>query len=277
MASEVMGVIMQAEGAKLSHMDEADMSAEQLVLKGSMSLFDVSERSFITSFHYTALAIEKDQSLTFAFVKVLMLVTGARALRYKKCETYMAKIPKWIAASKPLVYENPTLGLLIALIEYQSDFEKSKLRPQIEHALVRGPFDMETLLFSGWAYLWMGDPLPALECFAKFRKLGRLSSDRVVGFAGAANASVQAGRLEEALTFVSQAYQLAPNYVFVHTTNAAALALLGRKEEAASAMKNVLRLVPGATLEKTRASSNYGGTPEGERYLEGLRLAGLPE
>jgi hypothetical protein len=42
-------------------------------------------------------------------------------------------------------------------------------------------------------------------------------------------------------------------------------------------MQEVLRLEPDLRVSKMREISHYGGTPEGERYLEGLRLAGLPE
>ncbi|MEM7268750.1 MAG: hypothetical protein AAF401_05810 [Pseudomonadota bacterium] len=84
-------------------------------------------------------------------------------------------MPGWIEGAKPLVVENPALGLIIAIVEYLNSFNKTRLRPEVERSLIRAPFDIEAVFFCGWAYVWMGDPLPALDCFSSFRKLGRLS------------------------------------------------------------------------------------------------------
>jgi hypothetical protein len=59
--------------------------------------------------------------------------------------------------------------------------------------------------------------------------------------------------------------------------SAAALAHLGRLTEARRMMDEHMRLVPGATLSLRRSVNDYGGTESGARYLEGLRLAGMPE
>lgn len=169
------------------------------------------------------------------------------------------------------------LALLVADLNYLQDFNKAKLRDAIESALIRSPFDHTTLTFCGWGYVWMGDPWPALECFAKFFKLGRLSPYWHGALAGAANASVQAGRFEDALAFSEQGLKRAPDYHALHLSRAAALAYLGRLEEASVLVETALQLDPDSTVETIRATSNYGGTPEGERYLEGLLLAGLPQ
>lgn len=42
-AGEVLGVILQSEGAKITHLDEGEMSAEQLMFKGKISFVDQSE------------------------------------------------------------------------------------------------------------------------------------------------------------------------------------------------------------------------------------------
>lgn len=79
------------------------------------------------------------------------------------------------------------------------------------------------------------------------------------------------------MRLVEEGIPRVPDYTSLHNVRASALAHLGRFEEAAEAVHEILRIEPGARIAKNRAVSNYGGTPEGERYLEGLRLAGLPE
>ena len=66
-------------------------------------------------------------------------------------------------------------------------------------------------------------------------------------------------------------------YVSHHINRAAALAHLGRLQEAQAAIQEVFRLEPDCTIKQILGVLNFDRTPEGERYLEGLRLAGLPE
>ena len=76
---------------------------------------------------------------------------------------------------------------------------------------------------------------------------------------------------------VRQAISQAPDYTAPYNCLASACAHLGRMEEAREAVRQIQRIEPGVSVSNNRAVSNYGGTPEGERYLEGLVLAGLPE
>jgi adenylate cyclase len=276
-ASEITGVILQAENTKLSHLDDVEMSAEQLLFKGIMSFTEASESNYVTSLHYMAAAIEKDPSLPLAYGHALVLCMTAHTLHYKSCAPYLAKIPEWVEASKPLIAQYPLLAVVVASLQYFNDFDETKLRPEIERALICSPFDLDMILWCGWNYVFIGEPLPALECFAKFLKLGRLSPYRVVSLGGAAIANIQAGRFEDALMFADQGLKRSQSFGPLYLNRAAALAHLGRLQEAQAAIQEVFRLEPDCTIKQILGVINYDRTPEGERYLEGLRLAGLPE
>jgi adenylate cyclase len=276
-ASEVLAVILTVEYDTLRQISEEDLTAQQLVLLGKMSFRGQSENDFYNSIRYHDLAIQKDPTLAPAYASALLHTMGSRVLRYEMTRPFVAKVPEWIKAAKGLVTGSPGLELTIAIAEYLTEFNPSKLRPVIDSALVRAPFDVEVLLFCGWGYVWMGDPLPAIDHFNAFQKLGRLSPYREVALGGAANAHVQAGRYEEAIELAQQAIRRVPDYVSPHYTMASAYAHLGRMDEAAAAVREVQRIEPNANVSTNRAMSFYGGTPEGERYLEGLLLAGLPE
>ncbi len=58
---------------------------------------------------------------------------------------------------------------------------------------------------------------------------------------------------------------------------AAALAHLGRLEEARAVRAHYLTLEPHRTPKICQATTDYGGCEGGARYFEGLRLAGLPD
>ncbi|MBD0275584.1 MAG: hypothetical protein ICV73_27105 [Acetobacteraceae bacterium] len=58
---------------------------------------------------------------------------------------------------------------------------------------------------------------------------------------------------------------------------AAALARLGRREEAAEAVRALLAVAPGHTVSQAAARLALRDAPAREVFLGGLRMAGLPE
>jgi hypothetical protein len=72
------------------------------------------------------------------------------------------------------------------------------------------------------------------------------------------------------------------NNLLTHVYLAAALASLGRPEDARVAARDALVLSPQLTIARAQATFDllYRHPPqsrEGERFIEGLRIAGIPE
>jgi len=86
-----------------------------------------------------------------------------------------------------------------------------------------------------------------------------------------------AGRYELAVQFAEQTMQMRPDFVGAYRCSCAALARLGRVQEAKAMLDNVLRLQPNATLRLVSETVPFARPLDMENYLGGLRLAGLPE
>jgi adenylate cyclase len=84
-----------------------------------------------------------------------------------------------------------------------------------------------------------------------------------------------AGRYEEAVTALKKAHIFMPNNALVHVNLAACYVELGRLEEAQAEAAEILRLSPNFSLEVHRQSSPYKDPATLERYIDGLRKAGL--
>jgi tetratricopeptide (TPR) repeat protein len=85
-----------------------------------------------------------------------------------------------------------------------------------------------------------------------------------------------AGRYEEAVEAAQHAIQLAPNNPTYRRQLAASYAMLDRNDEAQAALREYLRLEPNHTI----ADAKKVPTKVAEhlnRFLDGLRKAGLPE
>ena len=95
-------------------------------------------------------------------------------------------------------------------------------------------------------------------------------------------AKLHLGRFEQTLAWCRRAIEANRNYPLTYFWLAAALAQLGRIDEAQSAVKAGLALNPAYTISRARAlwtawSDNPTFLAGLERNLEGLRKAGVPE
>lgn len=84
-----------------------------------------------------------------------------------------------------------------------------------------------------------------------------------------------ARRYEEALVSEKQALTLMPDFVPAHISMAAIYNGLGRVEEARAEIAEVRRLFPHSSLEGIRQVLSYKDSADVERFLDGLRKAGL--
>jgi tetratricopeptide (TPR) repeat protein len=88
-------------------------------------------------------------------------------------------------------------------------------------------------------------------------------------------AYLEARRYEEALVPLKRVLALTPNLGPAHVNLAVCYAKLGRLEEAQAEVAAVRRLVPSWSLEAGRRGFPYKDPADLERYLDGLRKAGL--
>ena len=85
------------------------------------------------------------------------------------------------------------------------------------------------------------------------------------------------GQYEEAIAALKRSLARNPDHFSPHRALAVIFGELGRKEEARAEVAEMLRISPGASLEGERERIVFKDQAVLERYLEGLRKAGLPE
>jgi adenylate cyclase len=84
-------------------------------------------------------------------------------------------------------------------------------------------------------------------------------------------------RYDEAIEAFESVVAVNPEFPVAHLTLAAAYAQAGRIEDAEWEAEEIRTLLPGFTIEQDRPRHPYLNPADMERYLQGLRLAGLPE
>ncbi|MGY4474488.1 TolB-like protein/Flp pilus assembly protein TadD [Bradyrhizobium sp. USDA 3364] len=84
-----------------------------------------------------------------------------------------------------------------------------------------------------------------------------------------------AGRYSEAIEYTTQAARLRPGFQGAHRLRCASLAHAGRLGEARACLKNIRREQPQLSLDWIRTCVPYQTTELMERFLDGMRKAGL--
>ena len=85
------------------------------------------------------------------------------------------------------------------------------------------------------------------------------------------------GRADEAVSAFKKAIEINPQYARGHQRLAAAYGQMGRIEDAEWEAAELLTLEPDFTLACARGTATFKNPADLERYIEGLRKAGLPE
>jgi len=277
-ADHSIGMILEAETSRIMAIPDDKLTAEQCMLMGIMAWRDFSLDSFVHSAAFHDRAIKAKPDLADAYAEGLIVLMAARTMTSNPAILpYLAKVPAWVEAGRPLAAGHGMLTLAIAIATYVEDQRVIPLKDAVAQTLRFAPFDARVLSFCGWANLWCGQAQDAYDCFIKSLEFGRLGAFYVASIGGAACASLQLGRDEEALEHVEKGLKLSDTYPTFYGVKSAALAHLGRIDEAREVLAQYRTLEPERTIKAWQATNNYANSEGGRRYFEGLRLAGLPE
>src|SRR5262249_29229689 len=129
---------------------------------------------------------------------------------------------------------------------------------------------------SGPTYCYIGEPRTALQRLDRYRELAPFdpylcSFDLLYALAYLFNEDY------ERVAIVGRSVEAFPDFVNGYKPLVAALGHLGRREEAKPYVDKLLSLEPDFTAEKFREVYPIKKASDRKRYIEGLRLAGIPE
>lgn len=271
-------LLLEAEHMRLSAIPPAELSAEQHHLMGIMAWRTFSLSSFAEAIAHQERAIALDPDLAGAYADAIMVTIAGRTMvdSSNDIARYLDRVPVWVEAARPRAPGHPALMYGVALADFMADGGTAALNRAVEQVIRMTPFDPRLLSHCGWAYLWSGQTETGLKCFEKSLRFGLRGPFTVAASGGAATACVQLGHDEDALRHCDRGLALSDEYPTLFSTKAAALALLGRQEDAEAIMAKYRALLPYRTVRNWRAMNSYNGAPGAERYFDGLRRAGLP-
>lgn len=137
-----------------------------------------------------------------------------------------------------------------------------------------------THAWTGITHILMGNPLLAIPSLEQAIRLNPRSPAISTTYRNIAVAHLHAGQDEQALIFAERSIRLPNPWARSYETLAAVYATAGLLEDARAAVRVLLERWPGYSIAKHREemiSSRPAFLAQRERYINGLRLAGLPE
>jgi tetratricopeptide (TPR) repeat protein len=130
---------------------------------------------------------------------------------------------------------------------------------------------------SGSTYCYIGEPTAALDRLDHYRELAPFDPYFSWFEVSYTVAYVFKGDYERAVTVGRRAVKAFPEFVNAYKPFVASLGHLGRREEAKPYLDKLLALEPNFTVENFAAVYPIKKASDRRRYMEGLRLAGVPE
>jgi adenylate cyclase len=137
------------------------------------------------------------------------------------------------------------------------------------------PYDMGARGVLGFCYFYTGEHRQAIELISMAAQRGN-SDPRYQWAAVNAFSHYLVGQYDASLSWAREQLYLNPNHLQALAIRAAALAQLGRTEEAANAAQVLLSNFPSFTVERHLSNFHWKMAADIAHYREGLLKAGAP-
>jgi TolB-like protein len=147
----------------------------------------------------------------------------------------------------------------------------------VDQAIELNPNYMGAWSISGWLRLYLGHHELAIEHQNRAMRLSPRDFNRPDMLAMAGFANLFLGRFDTAERLANEAVQLSINHLPSLRVLTCSLAFQGKLDQSGSAARRVLSLDPTFRLPAVRELIPLRRPEDLSRYVEGLRLAGIPE
>jgi adenylate cyclase len=147
----------------------------------------------------------------------------------------------------------------------------------IERSLFLNPNSAQSYTGGGWVNAHASRPLVAIDHFHRAMRLSPLDPEKGIALSGIGMSYLMLERFEEALQWGEHALREMPGYGSSHRVVIGALVGLNRLEEAKAAASRLMEAFPTYTLGLQIRINPWRDQAFAERYVEALRVAGIPE
>jgi adenylate cyclase len=251
------------------------LTAWDRFLRGLYHYYQQNKADFEASISLFREAVALDPALSIAHAYLAtILVQGAQFGWIKSTRELWAEAMKLAERSVRLDPRSSFAFAILAYVQamhgnYEAALDAGK------RAVEFNPYDMGARGVLGICYLMIGEHRQAIELLSTAAQRGN-SDPRYQWSAFNAFSHYLLGQYDAALSWVREAMYLNPSHLQVLALRAAALAQLGRTEEAAKAVEVLLSRFPELTVERHLRNFRWKKPDDTAHYRDGLLKAGVP-
>jgi adenylate cyclase len=267
--------IYRAEASAPARSLATDLTAWDRFLRGLSHYYQHTKADFEASIGLfrEAIAIDPALSIARAYLATIMV----QGVQYGWIRSTRDLWTEAMSLAESSVRLDPRSSFAFAILSYVHAMEGNyeAAMEAAKRAVKLNPYDMGARGVLGIAHLVIGEHRQAIELFSAAVQRGN-SDPRYKWAALNAFGHYLLGQYDASLSWAREALYLNPDHLQVFAVRAAALAQLGRTEEAAKASQVLLSSFPGLTVERHLRNFRWKIPADIAHYREGLLKAGVP-
>jgi adenylate cyclase len=267
--------IYRAEASAPARSSSTDLTAWDRFLRGLFHYYQQTKQDFESSIALFREAIALDPALAIARAYLgTILVQG---VQYGWIRSTRELWTEAMSLAESSVRLDPRSSFAFSILSYVQAMEGNyeAAMDASKRAVELNPYDMGARGVLGICHLFIGEHRQAIELFST--AVQRDNSDPRYQWAALnAFSHYLLGQYDASLSWAREALYLNPNHLQVLAVRAAALAQLGRTEDAAKAADVLLSSYPGLTVERHLRNFRWKTPADIAHYRDGLLKAGVP-
>jgi len=275
LSSALAPEIYRAEASAPARSSTTDLTAWDRFLKGLSHYYQPTKTDYEASIDLFREAIALDPALSIARAYLATILTQGVHFGWIKSTSELWS--EALSLSESSVRLDPRSSFAFSILSYVHAMEGNyeAARDAGNKAIELNPYDMGARGVLGISHLVVGEHRQAIELFSAAVQRGN-SDPRYQWAALNAFSHYLLRQYDASLSWAREALYLNPNHLQVLAVRAAALAQLGRTEEAAKAVEVLLTSFPGLTVERHLRNFRWKVAADTAHYREGLLKAGVP-
>src|ERR1700716_2910499 len=267
--------IYRAEASAPARSSSTDLTAWDRFLRGLSNYYQQTKADFEASIDLCREAIALDPALSIA--RAYLATIMVQSVQYGWIKSTSQLWTEAMALAESSVRLDPRSSFAFAILSYvhAMDGIYEAAMEAAKRAVKVNPYDMGARGVLGISHLVIGEHRQGIELFSEAGQRGN-SDPRYKWAALNAFSHYLLGQYDASLSWAREALYLNPNHLQLLAVRAAALAQLGRTEEAGKAAEVLLSSFPGLTVERHLRNFRWKISADTAHYREGLLKAGVP-
>src|SRR5260221_9210224 len=267
--------IYRAEASAPARSSSTDLTAWDRFLRGLSHYYQPTKADYETSIGLFREAIALDPALPIARAYLATILVQGVQFGWIKSTRELWSEAMSLAESSVRLDPRSSVAFSILFYVHAMEGEYEVALDAAKRAVELNPYDMGARGVLGICHLWIGEHRQAIELFSASAQHGN-SDPRYQWAVLNAFSHYLVGQYDASLSWARESLYSNPSHLQALAIRAAALAQLGRTEEAAKATEALLSAFPSLTVERHLRNFRWKTPADIAHYRDGLLKAGVP-